>query len=184
MICVTRELGANIAKFRKRASITQQRLADDLTETLNKPVSLHMVSAWERGLRDIPAAVIPSICHIIHCTSWDIYPHSTRLTDRDVRLIETVTALSDEEKDDLYYLLHEWHGDRKALLKLDVIHAVQDESLRYEPDGRIIESYRDAIKRNDPRIDRRAKTDLAYVLKARRKLLEDDREDACEEESK
>lgn len=31
MICVTRELAANIATMRKRANITQQQLADALT---------------------------------------------------------------------------------------------------------------------------------------------------------
>lgn len=183
MIFVTRELGANISKYRKRAGMTQQQLADQLTDQTDRSVSLQMVSAWERGERDIPAAVMPDICHCIHCSSYDLYPHSETLTDRDVQLISTIKAMSDDEKDDLYYLLHEWRGDRKALLKLDVIHAVQDESLRYGPDGHIIESYTDAVKRNDPRIDRRISTDLAYVLKARRKLLEDDN-DAGEEESK
>ena len=182
MICVTRELGANIAKYRKQANVTQQQLADELSRIIDKPVSLHMVSAWERGQREIPASVLPSICHIIHCTSWDIYPHSEILTDRDVRLIATVTAMADEEKDDLYYLLHQWRGDRKALLKLDVIHAVQDESMRYEADRMIIDSYIDARKRDDPGIDTRAKIDLSYVLKAWRHLLEDD-DDADEEKS-
>ena len=174
MICVTRELGSNIATFRKRACISQQQLANDLTEQLQRQISMHMVSAWERGLRDIPAAVIPEICKIIHCTSFDLYPHSETLSDLDVQLIATIKAMSDAEKDDLYYLLHEWHGDRKALLKLCVIHASQSEDLRYVPDGMIIQSYIDAVNRNDSKLDRRPNVDLEYVLKARRRLLTDD----------
>ena len=86
---------------------------------------MHMVSAWERGTRDVPAAIIPTLCHVIHCTSFDLYPHSGALSDRDLQLIDTIRHMGDDEKADLWYLLHEWDGDRKALLKLDVIHAVQ-----------------------------------------------------------
>lgn len=49
--------------------------------------------------------------------------------------------MSEDEKDDLYYLLNEWQGDRKALLKLDVLHAVQSKDLRMEADRMIIRSY-------------------------------------------
>ena len=127
MICVRRELGQNMAIMRKRANITQQQLADGLTDRTGKPISMHMVSAWERGTRDIPAAIMPDICQLLHCTSFDLYPHSVTLTDRDVQLISSITAMSEEEKADLYYLLHEWRGDRKALLKLVVLHAAQSE---------------------------------------------------------
>lgn len=127
MICVERELGENIAQMRKRAGMTQQQLADALTAQMGRSVSLHMVSAWERGHRDIPAALIPAICQALHCASFDLYPHSSTLNDRDVQLISSITAMSEEEKADLYYLLHEWRGDRKALLNLTVLHAVQSE---------------------------------------------------------
>lgn len=95
---------------------------------------MHMVSAWERGLRDIPASILPDICHAVHCTSYDLYPHSEMLSDQDIQLMDTIRAMGQEEKDDLFYLLHEWDGDRKALLKLDVIHAVQSPEMRYVPD--------------------------------------------------
>lgn len=135
---------------------------------------MHMVSAWERGTRDIPAAMIPSICSIIHCTSFDLYPHSATLTDNDVQLISTIKAMGDEEKADLYYLLHEWHGDRKAMLKLDVIHAAQDRSMRYVPDKMILDGYIDAVKRGGHGLDQRAHVNLDYVKAALRQLLDDD----------
>lgn len=95
---------------------------------------MHMVSAWERGTRDVPLAITPALCAIIHCTSFDLYPHSETLSDRDLQLMATIKAMGEEEKADLFYLLHEWDGDRKALLKLDVIHAVQSPEMRYVPD--------------------------------------------------
>lgn len=95
---------------------------------------MHMVSAWERGTRDVPLAITPALCSIIHCTSFDLYPHSETLSDRDLQLMATIKAMGEEEKDDLFYLLHEWDGDRKALLKLAVIHAVQLPEMRYVPD--------------------------------------------------
>lgn len=100
--------------MRKRSGLTQSQLAMQLTDRTGEQVSMCMVSNWERGLVDVPASVIPDICHIIHCTSYELYPHSETLTDRDVQLISTLKAMSDEEKDDLIYLLHEWDGDRLA----------------------------------------------------------------------
>lgn len=170
MICVTREIGENIARKRRTASLTQQQIADQLTSMTDRDISLHMVSAWERGLRDIPAAIIPAICAILHCSSFELYPHSKTVSDRDMQIISTVIAMSDDEKDDLYYLLHDWDGDRKALLKLDVIHAVLDKSMRAEPDRMIIDNYIDAVKAGDPNIDRRIRTNVGYVLEAYKKL--------------
>lgn len=167
-------MGDNIAKLRKRANVTQQQLADELTRLTGRDISMHMVSAWERGSRDVPAAIIPTICHVIHCTSFDLYPHSETLTDRDVQLIQSIKAMGDEEKADLFYLLHEWRGNRKALLKLDVIHAAQDKSMRYAPDKMILDGYIDAAKRGGHGLDPRAHVDLDYVKAALRQLLDDD----------
>lgn len=163
-----------MSTLRRRAGLTQQRLADIISAAAGVEINLHTVSGWERGLRSIPAALVPEICRALHCTSWDLYPHSDTLTDRDVRLIATIRAMGDDEKADLYYLLHDWAGDRKALLKLDVIHAVQSKELRYVPDRMIIESYEDAVRRGGQGIDTRAKVDLDYVRKAFLHLLDDE----------
>lgn len=173
MFCVSRELGEHIAIQRKRSRLTQQQLADILTNETDRPISMHMVSAWERGLRDLPAAMLPALCRVLHCSSFDLYPHSGVITDRELQLIATIKAMSDDEKDDLYYLLHDWLGDRRALIKLDVIHAVQSAAMRREPDMLIINNYIYAVKHNDPDLDRRISTDLAYVQKAARELLDD-----------
>lgn len=170
------ELGRNIAVYRKKAGITQAQLAQMLTKITEQTVSLCMVSNWQRAIVDVPAAIMPDICHCLHCSSFDLYPHSESLTDRDIRLMETIRAMSESDKNDLYYLLHEWRGDRTALLKLDVIHAMQDESLRYEADKNIIESYLYASKHQPQLIDHRAHADLNYVRKAHKHLL-DDQED-------
>ena len=81
--------------------------------------------------------------------------------------------MGEEEKEDLYYLLHVWSGDRKALLKLDVLHAVQSKDLRYEADRMIIRSYIDAMKAGGKGIDHRIRADLPYVQRAFRHLLDD-----------
>lgn len=177
MIRISYEICQNIAAIRKKRRMSQQEFADKLTELIGEPVSLSMISSWERGVAEPRIGFMPYICHALGCSSYELYPHSEVVSDRDVALIATIKALSDDEKDDLDYLLHRWNGDHKAMLKLDVIHAVQDESLRYVPDKMIIDSYIDAIKRSDPRIDRSKKTDLDYVLKAFYALMDDDKGD-------
>ena len=136
-----------------------------------------MVSAWERATREVPASMIPMICRIIHCTSWDLYPHSESLSDRDLQLISTIKAMGEQEKDDLHYLLCKWDGDRKAMLKLDVLHAVQSPSMRREPVKITLRNYIESIKINDPLLDRRAHVDYVYVKKAFDNLLDDNRSD-------
>ncbi|MCQ2299998.1 MAG: helix-turn-helix domain-containing protein [Bacteroidales bacterium] len=180
MICVSREIGANIAIYRKRARITQQQLADALTDVTGDSISMHMVSAWERGKRDIPVSVFPALCRIIHCTSYELYPHVSQVTDRSAQLIATIDAMSDDEKNDLFYLLCQWHGDRKAMLKLDVLHAVQSPAMRREPVKITLRNYMESCKSNDPALDRRAHVDYAYVKKAFDSLLDDDwSDDQC-----
>lgn len=173
MIRISCELGANMSRLRKRARITQTQLADLLTSDTGEHVTMHMVSHWERGLVDVPAAIIPSFCRIVHCSSFELYPHSDIVSSRDVSLISAFRSMGDDTKDRLYYLFHDWPGDKEALINLMVIHAVQDDAMRYVPDRMIIESYIDAVKRNDPRLDRRITPDLAYVQKAAKELLKD-----------
>lgn len=135
---------------------------------------MHMISAWERGKRDIPVSVFPALCRIIHCTSYELYPHVSQVTDRSAQLIATIDAMSDDEKNDLFYLLCQWHGDRKAMLKLDVLHAIQSPAMRREPVKIILRNYIESVKSNDPALDRRAHVDYAYVKKAFDSLLDDD----------
>lgn len=95
MIRITYELGRNIATMRRRSGLTQTQLADQLSERTGRQISMTTVSNWERGLVDVQASLLPDICHIIHCTSLDLYPHSETLTDRDVQLIRTISALGE-----------------------------------------------------------------------------------------
>ena len=96
------------------------------------------------------------------------------MTARDLQLIRTINALPDDVKDCMDFMLHRWGGDVRARILLDAMHSSMDKSLRYAIDRAIIDTYVDAVKRNDPRLDRRAHIDLAYVKKAWRTLLEDD----------
>lgn len=171
---VNRAICENLTKYRKQAGITQDGMADRLSEMTGHVFTSSQISAWERGTTMPPAAVMPFVCRVVGRSSYDLYPHSETLTERDVRLIATVMALGDNSKDGLYYLLHQWDGDRLALLKLDIIHAVLPEHLRYDADRAIIDNYREAVKRNAPDIDRRVSTDLAYVLRAWRSLIKED----------
>lgn len=170
MIRISCEIGANIAKKRKQTGLTQARLAERLSEQTGEHISMHMVSCWERGLVDVPAGVLPSICHALSCSSWDLYPHSERLDERDILLMERIRVMKQDEKADLYYLLEHWQGDMRALLKLNVIHAVLPEYRRYDADLAIIEAYKEAIRVGDPNVDDRINVDLPYVLKVWHKL--------------
>ncbi len=95
MIRITYELGRNIATMRRRSGLTQTQLADQLTERTGRQISMTTVSNWERGLVDVPASLLPDICHIIHCTSWQLYPHSETLSERDLQLISTIKAMGE-----------------------------------------------------------------------------------------
>lgn len=129
-----------------------------------------MVSAWERGAAHIPAEMVHYITGALCCTSYDLYPHSTTYTERDLQLMERFHSLSDREKDILHYLMFSWRGDRRALLELDLIHAALPEYRRHYADSTIIEAYKEGIRENDPNIDRRLSTDLPYILSVFRKL--------------
>lgn len=71
------------------------------------------------------------------------------------------------------YLLRDWDGDKRALLKLNVLHAAQSCELRYGPDLAIIKSFVYAMKNGGDGIDPRAPVDIDYVRRAHRRLLDD-----------
>ena len=88
------QLGANIAQYRTKMSITQRQLADRITAASGMDVSTAMVSSWERGAAQIPAEMIHYITSALCCTSYDLYPHSSTYTERDVQIMERFHSLS------------------------------------------------------------------------------------------
>ena len=163
-------LGANIQKIRQQQGLQQQELADRIVALSGENVTRVMVSKWERGLTTLPAEMAHYISLALGVSSYHLWPHSDLVTDKDVELIQWIRNLKEDEKDDLLYLLKQWRGDTRALLKMDVIHAILPEWRRAEADRTIIEEYKEAIRTGDPDIDTRAKTDLPYVLKIFREL--------------
>lgn len=91
-------------------------------------------------------------------------------------LIQSIKALDDDEKDDLYYLLHDWKGDRKALLKMDVAYAAQGKAMRYSDAKQILSSYTDCVRRGAADLDTRHKIDIEYLHRAIYHLLDDEEE--------
>lgn len=149
--------------------MAQQELADRIVELSGENVTRELVSRWERNITPIPAEIIHYICVALGCSSYQLYPFSS-LPERDLRIIARIRSLPEDEKADLDYLLNDWQGDTRALLKLDVVHAVLPEWRRSDSDTAIIEAYKEAIRTDDPGVDRRVKTDLPYILKVWRKL--------------
>ena len=88
------QLGANIAQQRINIDITQRQLADRITAASGMDVSPAMVSSWERGAAQIPAEMIHYITSALCCTSYDLYPHSSTYSERDVQIMERFHSLS------------------------------------------------------------------------------------------
>lgn len=88
------QLGANIAQYRINQGITQRQLADRITAASGMDISHAMVSNWERGVAQIPAEMVHYITSALCCTSYDLYPHSTTYTERDMQIIERFHSLS------------------------------------------------------------------------------------------
>lgn len=88
------QLGANIAQIRIKHGMTQRQLADRITGASGVDVSPSMVSSWERGAAQIPAEMINYITYALCCTSYDLYPHSSIYTERDMQIIERFHSLS------------------------------------------------------------------------------------------
>lgn len=167
---INTELGDNIRQIRTERNMTQWLLAERIAEISGQKVSCDMISKWERGLSMIPAEMAYYISIALGVSSYRLWPHSSCISKKDIDLISIIRSLPDDEKDDLLYLLTEWNGDKRALLKLDVAHAVLSECRRAYADSVIIEAYKDAIRTDDPDMDRRRPVDLQYIQKAFKKL--------------
>ena len=149
MIRVSHEICQNIARTRKKAHMSQQQLADKLTELTGENVSLYMVSSWEREIAEPRIGFMPHICHALCCTSYDLYPHSQTFSDRDMRFLEAVQHLSDRQKDILLYMLTDWDGDAETFWEFGLMYAVMDSQDRKYIADAGVEQYM-ITKRNYP----------------------------------
>lgn len=61
-----KNLGNNIAKLRKKAGITQERLAEQTG------VSVSAVSQWEGGKTMPDICTIPTLCHVLNVSSDEL----------------------------------------------------------------------------------------------------------------
>lgn len=172
MIRVSYEICQNIALQRKSAHMSQQALADKLTELTGEKVSLHMVSTWERGITEPRIGFMPHICHALGCTSYDLYPHSKTYTQRDMRFLEAIQHLSDRQKDILLFMLDDWDGDADTFWEFGLMYAVMDGQERKYIADVGIEQYL-AAKRNYPDSITKANgldVDIELIKKGAKKL--------------
>ena len=164
------EIVQNIIKIREKRGMSQKELAYRVSQHADKNVTEAMVSCWEREVVPLPAAMMPAICKALACSSYELYPHSTHVSDRDIKLLDAFRHLSEREKDIMYYMIHEWKGDRVALLELGLLHCVMPEYTRWYSDMTIIEAYKDGVRTNDPAIDKTMTVNLPYIMKAFKQL--------------
>ena len=77
-----KNLGSTIAKLRKAAGITQERLADQLG------VSVSAVSQWENGRTMPDLCTIPILCHILKVSSDELLEINREQDDAEIKRID------------------------------------------------------------------------------------------------
>lgn len=172
MIRISYEICRNIAHLRKKAHLSQQAFADKLTQMIGENISLYMVSTWERGIAEPRIGFMPYICQALNCTSYDLYPHSTVFSDRDMRFLEAIQHLSDRQKDILLFMLTEWDGDADTFWEFGLMYAVLDNQDRKYIADAGVEQYMNA-KKNYPETISKADglvVDISLIKKGAKKL--------------
>lgn len=76
-----KQLGKNIALYRKKSSITQEHLAELLH------VSVSAVSQWETGKTLPDISVIPILCHVLNVTSDELMGIDQEKNEAEIREI-------------------------------------------------------------------------------------------------
>lgn len=167
------ELIKHIIEIRKKRGMSQKELAYKISQYADKNVTEGTVSSWEREVVPVPAPMMPYICKALACSSYELYPHSDIITERDVQLLDIFKHMSDREKDILYYFVHDWHGDRLALGELGVAHTIMPEWRRWDTVLVVLETLKEAMKEHDSDVDQRIVPDVEYIKKVWKKLDRD-----------
>lgn len=144
-----RIMSKNIAEQRKFIGITQQQLADRLTESTGRNVTVTMVSSWERGKVYPPAPIMPFICSALSCPSYRIFPQSHVLSDRDFRLIEYIRFLDDSDKKILDDIAVRWPGSVHRLIQALSAYTVLSECRRAWIVRSVLHEFRGTLARNE-----------------------------------
>ena len=74
-----KELGRNIADFRKRAGITQEHLAELLH------VSVSAVSQWETGKTLPDISSVPVLCHVLNASADELLGIDQEMKEQEIR---------------------------------------------------------------------------------------------------
>ena len=112
------ELGHNLSIIRHKRSLTQQELADRLSDELGYSVSVKMVSQIERGVRDATEPLLRALTEVLRCSMAALFYGSMIEPDDDIdhRLFREIMLLPDEAKQILLYGFCGWPGDSLALV--------------------------------------------------------------------
>lgn len=152
------DFGENLREARTFRGITQEQLAEAVSERLEKPISGKTVSAWERGTR---APSIDQAYHVAEVlqTSAAILLGSRNDNADQKRMREkfkaVVATLPYDEKRMLYHIIVEWDGDHRALLELMYLYTELPDEDRYYLIGDIVGLYRATHAENAQEIDLR-----------------------------
>lgn len=112
------ELGHNVSILRHKRSMTQQELADKLSENLGYSVSVKVVGQLERGVRDATEPMLRALTEVLRCSMATLFYGSMiePVDDIDHRLFREIMLLPDEAKQILMYGFCAWPGDSLALV--------------------------------------------------------------------
>lgn len=163
-------LGQNIRMKRKQAGLSQKDLADAVSELSDCIVSASMVSSWERGDSFVPASMVHCICVALHCSSYELFPHSAIASDQDIEVHTIVKTMSPRAKEILLYMVRDWKGDADTLWEFGALYAVLPEYRREYIARTGIECYKEGIHDKDENIDKRIEVNLPQIVRGWQKL--------------
>lgn len=162
-------IGRNIAVQRNAQKLTQAQLADKLTAAGCK-ASTSDISRIERGITAMRIDAFHTVCKVLGCTSYQLYPRSDYVTAREIRALRAMRQMSPRQQKILLYLMDEWQGDTDALWELGLVYATLPDYRRDFIVNANLEEYREC-KREDPdALDDAIEIDLAQIIKAHKKL--------------
>lgn len=114
------QIGENISTMRHLQGLTQQDIADTMTDKTGEHCSAAKVGTWERGTRSIEAIDLYYLAQTLHTSLESLYVYNqAHFKDVDVqRFVAAVKALPPDDMHILQYLLTQWHGNKHVILQL------------------------------------------------------------------
>lgn len=164
----SRQIGYRIRNIRSLRNLTQDELVDRYNQNdPPKPLTVSILSTWERGTRVIPAHALLPLALGLSCSVYSlIYDGETKL--QNDRMVYEITSLSDRLRSIVKYLFTEWQGDVTKLIECNFMYSQCNPIDRARGAAALLSVYLDAGRPNR-KADLPVNTD---VIEEARKHLE------------